>query len=246
MTAGPRILAVGESAVLVEPTVTGSEAPGEPAHSEAGDEAAPGARGVAAVLQLHAALEASRPIGVIDLVPAHATVLVTFDTQVTGPTDVAAWIRRTPPVRSEAVAGDVVEVPVRYDGADLEEVGRLTGLGADGVVAAHTEGTWTVAFTGFAPGFGYLVPSSEDARLDVPRRATPRVRVPAGAVALAAGYTGVYPRPSPGGWQLIGTTSAVLWDSGREPPALLHPGARVAFRAIGDTSGRAAQEAQEA
>ena len=124
-------------------------------------------------------------------------------------------------------AGEV-EIAVDYDGPDLDEVGRLTGLGARGVVDAHTGQVWTVAFVGFAPGFGYLV--GEDARLHVPRRADPRTRVPAGAVALAGEFSGVYPRPSPGGWQLVGTTDVRLWDLDGEPPALLRPGVRVRFR----------------
>jgi KipI family sensor histidine kinase inhibitor len=120
-----------------------------------------------------------------------------------------------------------VEIPVCYDGEDLAEVGELTGLGADGVVEAHTGQTWTVAFAGFAPGFGYLV--GEDDRLHVPRRTTPRTKVPAGAVGLAGEFSGVYPRESPGGWQLIGSTRLPMWDLDRDPPALLQPGLRVRF-----------------
>ncbi|HET9420751.1 MAG TPA: carboxyltransferase domain-containing protein, partial [Nocardioides sp.] len=96
------------------------------------------------------------------------------------------------------------------------------------VVGAHTGQTWTVAFAGFAPGFGYL--AGADARLTVPRLQVPRTSVPAGAVALAGEFGGVYPRASPGGWRLIGRTDAPLWDAGREQPALLPPGTRVRFR----------------
>jgi KipI family sensor histidine kinase inhibitor len=106
-------------------------------------------------------------------------------------------------------------------------VAALTGLTPAGVVAAHTGTPWRVAFTGFAPGFGYL--EGGDPRLDVPRRAVPRVRVPAGAVGLAGRFSGVYPVESPGGWQLIGRTEAVLWDLDRDPPALLRPGTTVRF-----------------
>ncbi|SDT22488.1 sensor histidine kinase inhibitor, KipI family [Friedmanniella luteola] len=126
-------------------------------------------------------------------------------------------------------AARTVTLPVVYDGDDLAEVGTLTGLGVDGVVAAHTGQTWTVGFCGFAPGFGYLV--GEDERLRVPRRPTPRTRVPAGAVGLADAFSGVYPRAGPGGWQLLGRTSARLWDLDAEPPALLQPGTRVRFEA---------------
>lgn len=132
-------------------------------------------------------------------------------------------------------AGDTVPdtgrehvLSVVYDGADLEQVGSLTGLGAEGVVAAHTRTPWTVAFGGFAPGFAYLV--GGDPRLAVPRLDTPRDAVPAGAVGLAGEFSGVYPRTSPGGWQLIGRCDAVLFDPGREPAALLAPGDVVRFQ----------------
>ncbi len=104
-----------------------------------------------------------------------------------------------------------------------------TGLTEAEVVAAHTGQTWTVAFCGFAPGFGYLV--GVDDRLRVPRRAQPRTSVPAGAVGLADAFAGIYPRSGPGGWQLLGRTEAVLWDLDRDPPALLRPGVRVRFAA---------------
>ncbi|KAA1420809.1 allophanate hydrolase subunit 1 [Nocardioides humilatus] len=120
-----------------------------------------------------------------------------------------------------------IQIPVQYDGPDLSHVGELTGLGEAGVVAAHTASPWRVAFGGFAPGFGYLV--GGDPRLVVPRRDSPRTRVPAGAVGLAGEFSGVYPRESPGGWQLIGRTDARMWDLDRDPPALLTPGARVRF-----------------
>ncbi|WP_034720976.1 5-oxoprolinase subunit B family protein [Intrasporangium chromatireducens] len=120
-----------------------------------------------------------------------------------------------------------VEIAVRYDGPDLDDVARLTGLAPNEVVAAHTGTPWRVAFGGFSPGFAYLV--GGDPRLMVPRRAEPRPRVPAGAVGLAGEFSGIYPRESPGGWQLIGRTDAPLWDPDRDPPALLSPGALVRF-----------------
>ncbi|WP_234421911.1 5-oxoprolinase subunit B family protein [Streptomyces sp. CB00316] len=132
-----------------------------------------------------------------------------------------------PPLRREV--RDAVEIPVVYDGPDLAEVAALWGVGVDEVPALHSRTAFRVAFCGFAPGFGYLTGLPE--RLHVPRRASPRTRVPAGALALAGPYTGVYPRPSPGGWQLIGrmVDPAALWDPGREPAALLGPGTRVRF-----------------
>ncbi|UMG94882.1 carboxyltransferase domain-containing protein [Nocardioides sp. TF02-7] len=129
----------------------------------------------------------------------------------------------------EQVPTAEVEVPVTYDGPDLAEVARHTGLREDEVVAAHTGTPWRVAFGGFAPGFAYLV--GGDPRLRVPRRDRPRTTVPAGAVGLAGEFSGVYPRPSPGGWQLIGRTDLPVWDLDLDPPALLAPGATVRFRA---------------
>jgi KipI family sensor histidine kinase inhibitor len=136
-------------------------------------------------------------------------------------------IARTDPATSPVDAGTVVEIPVTYDGADLAEVAALTGLTTADVVAAHTGTAWTVAFGGFAPGFSYLV--GGDPRLQVPRRPSPRTRVPAGSVGLAGEFSGVYPRESPGGWQLIGRTTRPMWDVDREPPALLVAGTTVRF-----------------
>jgi KipI family sensor histidine kinase inhibitor len=123
----------------------------------------------------------------------------------------------------------LVSIEVDYSGADLADVAELTGLDPDAVVAAHTGQVWTVAFCGFAPGFGYLL--GEDDRLRVPRRDQPRTVVPAGAVGLADAFSGIYPRSGPGGWQLIGRTDATLWDLDHDPPALLRPGIQVQFSA---------------
>ncbi|MEY9211085.1 allophanate hydrolase subunit 1 [Thermobifida halotolerans] len=178
------------------------------------------------VVALHAALAAQPPPGVEELVPAARTVLLRVspghDTAA-----VAAAVRALRPRPRHLAAAEEVEIPVRYDGADLPDIAAATGLGESGVVAAHSSATWTVAFCGFAPGFGYLV--GDDPRLHVPRRAEARTRVPAGSVALAGGFTGVYPRSSPGGWQLLGRTDTVVWDLDRDPPGLLRPGVRVRF-----------------
>ena len=123
-----------------------------------------------------------------------------------------------------------------YDGPDLADVAELTGLSEREVVEAHTGSTWRVAFGGFAPGFGYLV--GGDPRLEVPRRESSRTKVPAGAVGLAGTFSGVYPRESPGGWQLIGTTKEPMWDLDRDPPALLAPGAVVTFVEEGSITRR--------
>ncbi|HSU36599.1 MAG TPA: allophanate hydrolase subunit 1 [Propionibacteriaceae bacterium] len=134
-----------------------------------------------------------------------------------------------PAVPPELDEQELTEIEVDYSGADLAEVAGLLDLSPDEVVAAHTGQVWTVAFCGFAPGFGYLI--GENDRLRVPRRSNPRTAVPAGAVGLADAFSGVYPRQGPGGWQLIGQTDRPLWDLDADPPALLQPGGRVRFRA---------------
>ncbi|CAH0145312.1 5-oxoprolinase subunit B family protein [Rhodococcoides fascians] len=176
-------------------------------------------------MSYHRSMVRDRPDAVVDLVPAARTVLVIFDG---APAPILEWVAALEPAVDEpTAASEAVTIPVTYDGADLDDVARLTGLSTAEVVAAHTEQTWTVAFGGFAPGFGYLV--GTDTRLHVPRRDSPRTSVPAGAVGLAGEFSGIYPRSSPGGWQLIGRSDVTLWDSERTPPALLTPGTTVRF-----------------
>jgi KipI family sensor histidine kinase inhibitor len=183
---------------------------------------------LAAVLSLHAALAENPPLGVDDLVPAARTVLVAFDPALVSREVVRAWIlgaaRQAPDADS---SGPLVEVPVRYDGADLASTAELLGIPVSELVSRHEGVEWTVAFTGFAPGFAYLVSAAWP--FDVPRLAEPRTRVPAGAVGLAGGFSGAYPRETPGGWRLIGTTDAVLFDPDAASPVLLPPRARVRF-----------------
>lgn len=186
------------------------------------------------VLALHGALAASRPPGVVDLVPAARTVLVRVEPRVISLAAARAWIEKTARA-TDAVApapSDLapVELDVVYDGLDLDETAELLGVTPGGLAAQHAAAVWTVAFTGFAPGFGYLV--SADWPHDVPRLDSPRTRVPAGAIGLAAAFTGAYPRETPGGWRLIGATSAPLFDPDAASPALLAPGARVSFRPV--------------
>lgn len=173
---------------------------------------------------------------VLDVVPASATLLITTSGE-------SALNQLRPDLlallRAQGVQGGlsvpdarggsatVVEIPVHYDGPDLDDVADLTGLTPTEVIEAHTGRPWRVAFGGFAPGFAYLVDG--DPRLNVPRRSSPRTVVPAGAVGLAGPYSGIYPRPSPGGWQLLGHTDLQLWDTDRTPPALLQPGFFVRF-----------------
>lgn len=193
---------------------------------------------------LYRQLRADPPPGVVDLVPAIQTVLLRFapETPSQRLRDAASAVAASAVAAldgegSEPAAGETetwaegdVVLPVRYDGADLAEAARRCGLAADDLLVRHVSARWTVAFCGFVPGFGYLTSPEWD--LDVPRRESPRTKVPAGSVALAGQFSGVYPRESPGGWQLIGHTTAALWDSNRLPPATLSPGTRVRFEAV--------------
>lgn len=165
--------------------------------------------------------------GIVERIPGARTVLVRFDPVRTSAAALAAVLEATEVDAEHITHAREVSVPVHYDGEDLAEVAALLNVSAEELVNRHLAADWQVAFSGFAPGFGYVV--SGDPLFDVPRRSSPRTRVPAGSVALAGQFTGVYPRESPGGWQLIGRTDAVMWDIGREPPALLSPGSLVRF-----------------
>ncbi|MET7292516.1 allophanate hydrolase subunit 1 [Streptomyces griseoloalbus] len=204
-----RVLPVGEDALLVEVS-SGDEA--QALHAEL----------------LRRRAEGSLPVG--EIVPAARTVLLDG---LSDPARLAAELtaRELPAVPPRAVR--TVEIPVRYDGPDLAEVAAHWGVSAREAARIHAGCAFRVAFCGFAPGFGYL--TGLPSRYDVPRRPTPRTAVPAGSVALAGPYTGVYPRSSPGGWQLIGTTDLVLWDHARVPAALLSPGTRVRFVPVAST-----------
>jgi KipI family sensor histidine kinase inhibitor len=184
------------------------------------------------VLAWAAALRAAALPGVVDIVPAARTVLVKLD----GPRYQGVTRQRLRKLRvsHETVApadrsADVV-IDVVYDGPDLGEVAGRTGLTTGQVIRAHTDTLWRVGFSCFAPGFAYLVDG--DPQLRVPRRSDPRTSVPAGSVALAGEFSAIYPRQSPGGWQLIGHTDAVLWDIDRPDPALLTQDMWVQFRAV--------------
>lgn len=193
--------------------------------------------GLDEVLALHRTLEASVPDGVVDLVPAARTVCVRVDPARLTLAAARAWAREaTADAASVAPShAEVVELDVAYEGVDLAETAALLGIGPGELVERHTGAEWTVAFTGFAPGFGYLV--SAGWPFDVPRLDSPRTRVPAGSVGLAAGFTGAYPRETPGGWRLIGTTGATLFDASAASPALLAPGTRVRFRSVATAAG---------
>ncbi|OIV35645.1 allophanate hydrolase [Mangrovactinospora gilvigrisea] len=188
----------------------------------------------AATAALHAELLRRREAGALpplaDIVPGATTVLLDGFTSAKERDGLAAELPawQLPPAR--AADTPALTVPVRYDGPDLAEVAERWGCAPDEVGALHASFAYRVDFCGFAPGFGYLTGLPE--RYQLPRRPTPRTRVPTGAVALAGPYTGVYPQPSPGGWQLIGTTPLRLFDPGRDPAALLVPGTRVTFEPV--------------
>ena len=184
-----------------------------------------------AVLSLHSRLRENPAAGQVDVLAAAQTVLVVFDSRASARSAREALAQiGTGPAGTAAIPDEPVHIEVVYDGEDLAAVGELTGVGTDGVIAAHTGQLWTAAFGGFAPGFAYLV--GENDVLNVPRRGTPRTAVPAGSVALAGNFSAVYPRRSPGGWQLIGHTAARMWDLGREQPALVRPGTTVQYVAV--------------
>ena len=163
----------------------------------------------------------------LDVVPGHRTVLVTWTDDPPPPEEILALTAAALTAADDRAPARTVEIPVGYGGPDLDEVARMCGLSPEEVVSRHLGAAYTVAFLGFAPGFGYLL--GGDPQLTVPRRATPRTRVPGGSVAIAGPYSGVYPRESPGGWRLIGATDVPLFDPARTPPALLAAGDTVRF-----------------
>ena len=179
-------------------------------------------------LGLLAAVRAAALPGVGELVPAARTLLIRFDPGEVTAAGLRAAVAELIPQAAEGATAPPVVLPVVYDGADLDAVGQRTGLTVAEVVARHCAATYTVAFCGFAPGFAYL--RGLDPVLQLPRLESPRTSVPAGSVAIAAEYTAVYPRASPGGWLLLGRTDARLWDLDRTPPARLTPGTPVRFR----------------
>jgi KipI family sensor histidine kinase inhibitor len=167
--------------------------------------------------------------GVSDVVPAETTLLVRCD-HAAAQQAVQHWLEELIASYDESplrVDREPIEIPVRYDGEDLAFVAEACSLSKEEVIRRHLGSTYVAAFCGFAPGFAYL--SGLDSSLQLPRRNTPRTRVPAGTVAIAATYSAVYPQESPGGWHLIGSTSTEPWDIARQPPALIEPGRQVRF-----------------
>lgn len=168
-----------------------------------------------------------------EVIPAARTVLVSYEPLLVSARELGHAIRRLGIVTTanhDDTHARTVVVPVVYDGEDLEGVAKVLSMSVQSLIAWHTAKPWRAAFTGFAPGFAYLTGGSRIH--DVPRRAEPRLSVPAGSVGLAGRFSGVYPRASSGGWQLIGATDMVMWDDRGDPPATISPGDRVSFRAV--------------
>jgi KipI family sensor histidine kinase inhibitor len=166
--------------------------------------------------------------GVVEIVPAESTVVVRCTRE--RHDDIGHVLDMVVPASRTQRPDPPVTIDVVYDGPDIAALASAAQVSIDDVVRLHASGTYDVAFCGFSPGFGYL--RGIDPRLHVPRRDTPRTSVPAGSIGVAAGYTCVYPSPSPGGWYLIGRTASLMWDAGRTPPALLRPGQTVRFRRV--------------
>lgn len=170
--------------------------------------------------------------GVKQLIPAARTVYVAFDPLLSSRVELTAAIRALNVAADMERHSRIVEIPVIYDSEDMADVADLLGISVDEVVRRHCDTAWSVAFVGFAPGFAYL--TGGDPIFDVPRRKVPRLSVPAGAVGLAGTFSGVYPRVSSGGWQLLGHTETPMWDERADPPALLQPGDTVRFTPVRD------------
>lgn len=206
-TTTPRLLTAGRSSILVE---TGSTAD---------------------TFGLVDQLRSHPPSGMVDFLPAEATVMVFArpgaDLSVLR-SDIARLCRTPTFVLDCDSPDDIVDLPVHYDGEDLEQVAHIMGLSVNEVIGRHTGELWRCAYIGFAPGFSYLSPTS-GSTLSIPRREQSRSSVPSGAVALAGCYSAVYPRSSPGGWQIIGRTDVQMWNIDNDPPSLVQPGRRVRF-----------------
>ncbi|HKS46247.1 MAG TPA: allophanate hydrolase subunit 1 [Amycolatopsis sp.] len=165
---------------------------------------------------------------VVEVVPAARTVLVSVRPDSKALAEIRALVEAADLAHPPAGESREHVLDVRYDGEDLELVARTAGITVEDVIALHTSAFYAVAFTGFAPGFGYLTGLPEPLRQS--RLDSARTRVPAGSVAIAGEFAGVYPRASPGGWRLLGHTDTVLFDPRAERPALLAPGDGVRFR----------------
>ncbi len=180
--------------------------------------------------QARALADAWEGAGLGTAVPAYASVLARFDPRTLSPDDALARARSLAAAIGEIRGADVgalIEVPVTYDGPDLGEVARLSGLSPRELVDRHSSREYTAFFLGFMPGFAYC--GTLDPRIKAPRLASPRAHVPAGSVAVADGQTAIYPHDSPGGWRLIGRTDVVMFDAARDEPSRIRAGDRLRF-----------------
>ena len=187
--------------------------------------------GLNQVMDWHAALSAKPLKNQVDCIAAATTLLLTFEAPDSA-RDAAEFLQDFSPAAATAAEARTVEIDVLYDGEDVDEAADLLGLSREALIDWHTSTEWTAAFGGFAPGFTYCAPSEPSQARAVPRRSSPRTAVPAGAVGIAGEFSAVYPRVSPGGWQLLGTTNTPMWDSNANPPALVQPGDRVRYRSV--------------
>ncbi|OCG07977.1 allophanate hydrolase [Gilliamella sp. wkB178] len=162
-----------------------------------------------------------------EIIPAARTILIRYNPVLTNANILAEQIAKLDVATGVILTGELVTIPVHYQGEDLSQVAEILGITVAEVIKRHTDNEYQVAFCGFAPGFAYMV--AKNSQLHVPRLKSPRVRIPAGSVALAGEFSSVYPQASPGGWQLIGITDLAVWDLQRQQPALLKPGSRVNF-----------------
>ncbi|MBI0153469.1 5-oxoprolinase/urea amidolyase family protein [Gilliamella sp. W8128] len=180
------------------------------------------------VMALTDALQYKKDVwNINEIIPAARTVLVRYNSIIMDGNKLAQYIAQLDVSSGQLRSGELVTIPVSYNGEDLGFVAEYLGISVADVISRHTSNEYQVAFCGFAPGFAYMV--AKDIQLNVPRRQSPRVRIPAGSVALAGEFSSVYPQASPGGWQLIGVTNVKVWDIYRDEPALFKPGTRVNF-----------------
>jgi KipI family sensor histidine kinase inhibitor len=187
----------------------------------------------AGILSVARELRERPPRGVTEVVPAYTTLGVWFNPLERDTADLASELVEIAEASDSLTVGPSDReflIPVRYDGPDLEDVASRLGLSRDEVIRRHTADSYRVYLLGFVPGFAFL--GLLDPSLELPRRSSPRLKVPAGSVAIAGRQTAVYPLDTPGGWHLLGRTDIPLFDPGRDPPALLGVGDRVRFEAI--------------
>ncbi len=183
---------------------------------------------LAGVMNVHQQIRDMNIPGVVDIVPAGATVVVSLDTALCTPKQATQYLQDVTISAGTLESGREVVIPVVYQGPDLEVVADATGLRVRDVIQQHSEMPWLAAFGGFAPGFMYLVP--QQPLWNIPRRSQPRPQIPVGAVGLAGEFSGVYPQASPGGWQLLGITPLQMWDTSRAQPSYIAPGDTVIFK----------------